>query len=325
MSLSTFIMKRLVQAIPLLFIISIISFIIISFAPGDVIAVFEDPAASHASTMLNADKIKKRLGLDQPVYVRYYEWMKLIVLDGNLGNSFQDGQPVLSKISERMPATLWLTGTALLISILLAVPIGIYSALKKYSVFDFFFTGFSYFGISIPTFFLGIVSILIFSYWLDWVPPSGMRDNFERFDPLDRIIHVILPASVLAIGLIASKSRYLRNSMLEVMNQDFISTARAKGLHERKVVLKHAFRNALLPIITVVTLQLPILFGGAFIIEQIFAWPGIGRMAINAVFRRDFPIIIGTTMVSAVSVVLFNLFADVLYYLVDPRIRFEKN
>lgn len=324
MSIRLYILRRILQAIPLLLIISILSYLLMSMAPGDVVAMFEDPTATHLATQEIRDRVLERLGLDVPIHVQYYNWLKGIVLEGNFGYSFLDGQPVIHKIVERIPATLWLTITAIILSLIIAIPIGIYTAVKKNSFIDLFFSFYSYLGISSPAFFVALLGILIFGLKLGWVPVSGMRVVYDHFDLMDRIQHLILPSSVLAFGMVAGYTRYIRASMLEVINQDYIQTARAKGLSEFKVIVKHALRNAMLPIITVIALQLPMILGGAFIIEQIFGWPGMGRLAIMAVFMRDFPIIMGTTMLVAVGVIVCNLLADVLYSVVDPRVRFGK-
>jgi peptide/nickel transport system permease protein len=317
-----YIIRRVLQAIPLLFIISIISFLLMTLAPGDPTAMYENPDAGAEQDF---SAIREQLGVDQPIYIQYYKWLKLLVLEGNMGYSFQDGQPVLEKIVQRIPATMVLMGTAMLIAVLLAIPIGVYSAVKKYSPLDYFFTLNSFLGIAVPSFFIALIVILIFSLKLEWFPASGMRANYEAFDLKDRIYHLILPSLTLAFGLIASMSRFMRSSMLEVIKQDFVRTARAKGLSEGKVIYKHALRNALIPIITILALQLPQLFGGALFIEQLFAWPGMGRLSINAIFIRDYQVIMGTTMIAAVMVVFSNLIADILYALVDPRIQLGKN
>jgi peptide/nickel transport system permease protein len=325
MSLRIFIFRRILQAIPLLIIISILSYLLMTSAPGDVLALFEDPMDSHLSTLKQREAVEARLGIDVPVYMQYYNWIKGIVVDGNFGYSFLDGQPVIHKIVERIPATLWLTVTAIILSLIISVPIGVYTAVKRNSFWDLFFSFNSYLGISSPAFFVALLGIIVFSLNLGWLPVSGMRVVYDHFDLFDRIEHLILPASVLAFGMIASNTRFIRSSMLEVINQDYIQTARAKGLSELKVIAKHAFRNAMLPIITVIAMQLPMILGGAFIIEYIFGWPGLGRLGIRAVFMRDFPVIMGTTMMVAVGVILCNLLADVLYAVVDPRIRFQKS
>jgi peptide/nickel transport system permease protein len=293
-------------------------------APGDVLALFEDPTNSHLATLHQREAVEARLGIDVPVYMQYYNWIKGIVVDGNFGYSFLDGQPVIHKIVERIPATLWLTVTAIILSLIISIPIGVYTAVKRNSFWDLLFSFNSYLGISSPAFFVALLGIIVFSLNLGWLPVSGMRVVYDHFDLLDRMEHLILPASVLAFGMIASNTRFIRSSMLEVINQDYIQTARAKGLSEFKVIAKHALRNALLPIITVIAMQLPMILGGAFIIEYIFGWPGLGRLGVMAVFMRDFPIIMGTTMLVAVGIILCNLLADVMYAIVDPRIRFQK-
>lgn len=324
MSLRTYIMRRILQSIPLLFIISIISYLLMALAPGDVVAMFEDPATTHASTQLIRERVLARLGLDVPIHVQYFNWVKGLVLDGNFGYSFYDGQPAIHKILERVPATLWLTVTAIILSLIISIPIGVYSAVKRNSFVDLLFSFYSYIGISSPAFFIGLLFIMYFSLHLGWVPVSGMREVYTHFDIVDRFQHLILPATVLSFGMVAGNTRFIRSSVLEVINQDYIQTARAKGLSEFKVIFKHCLRNALLPIITIVAMQLPIIVGGAFIIEQIFAWPGIGRLAIMSVFMRDYPVIMATTMVASVAVIVCNLLADVMYSIIDPRIRFQK-
>lgn len=316
-----YIIRRSLQAIPLLLIISVISFALMTLAPGNPLDAY---SVGEDGRPLDTTGLEKHLGIDKPLYVQYFTWLKYLVVDGNLGNSFEDGRPVMTKILERMPATMALMGIAITLSFLIAIPIGVYSAVKKYSVFDNFFTTFSYLGIAVPSFYLALMSILIFSLKLDWLPPSDMTEIYDSFDWADRIKHIILPSGVLAVGLLAAKSRYMRSSMLEVIKQDFIRTARAKGLSEKKVIFKHALRNALLPIITILGLQLPGLFGGALFVEQIFAWPGMGRLAVGAIFIRDYQVIMGTTMFAGVMVVIGNLLADILYAIVDPRIQYGK-
>jgi peptide/nickel transport system permease protein len=316
--------RRSLQSIPLLFIISIITFMLMTLAPGDPTAMFENPEASSRGAQ-DFSVIREKLGLDQPIYIQYAKWLKLVVLEGNMGFSFEDGRPVLEKIIERVPATFVLMGTATILSFIIAMFIGILSAIKKYSITDSIFTFSSFFGISVPTFYLAIIVILFLSSKLGWFPVSDMRSNFDTFDLKDRLYHLILPSFVISFGLVAQFSRYMRSSMLEVIKQDYIRTARAKGLPNWKVILKHALRNAMLPMITLIGLELPSLFAGAFITENIFAWPGMGRLSINAIFIRDYQVIMGVTMVTAALVVLGNLIADILYAVVDPRIQYGKN
>jgi peptide/nickel transport system permease protein len=316
--------RRSLQSIPLLFIISIITFMLMTLAPGDPTAMFENPEASSRGAQ-DFSVIREKLGLDQPIYIQYAKWLKLVVLEGNMGYSFEDSRPVLEKIIERIPATFVLMGTATILSFIIAMFIGILSAIKKYSVTDSIFTFSSFFGISVPTFYLALIGILFLSSKLGWFPVSDMRSNFDTFDLKDRLYHLILPSFVISFGLVAQFSRYMRSSMLEVIKQDYIRTARAKGLPNWKVILKHALRNAMLPMITLIGLELPSLFAGAFITENIFAWPGMGRLSINAIFIRDYQVIMGVTMVTAALVVLGNLIADILYAVVDPRIQYGKN
>jgi peptide/nickel transport system permease protein len=320
--LTTYIIRRVLQAIPLLFIISIISFLMMALAPGDPTAQYRDPSGSSETVDLTA--LREHMGIDDPIPVRYVKWMKLLFLEGNLGYSLQDGRPVLERIVERIPATFTLVGTAIVFSFIIAIPLGILSATKQYSFFDYTTTTFSFLGVSIPSFWFALMSILVFSLYLGWFPPSDMRSNFEYFDIVDRLHHLALPAMVLSIGLIASKSRYMRSSMLEVIKQDYVRTARAKGLKESKVIYKHALRNALLPIITLIGFQIPSLFGGALFIENIFAWPGLGRLGVEAIFLRDYQMIMGVVMIGAVLVVIGNLVADILYAVADPRIHYGK-
>ncbi|MBE4907155.1 ABC transporter permease [Bacillus luteolus] len=320
--MTKYIIRRILQAIPLLIIISIITFLLMSLAPGDPTAMYENPEADSTQDL---SVIREQLGLDQPIYIQYYKWLKLLVLEGNMGYSFEDGRPVMEKIFERAPATMTLVGTAILLSTIIAIPIGVYSAVKQYSKVDYFFTGYAFLGIAVPQFFIALIVILVFSLHLGWFPASGMRENYDAFDLWDRLYHLTLPALTLAFGLIATKTRFMRSSMLEVIKQDFIRTARAKGLTENKVIFKHALRNSLLPIITILALQLPALLGGALFIEQLFAWPGLGRLTINAIFIRDYQVIMGTTMIVSVMVVCANLVADILYAIVDPRIQYSKN
>lgn len=320
--MTSYIIRRTLQAIPLLFIISIISFVLMTAAPGDPTDIY---FMSEDSTAVDVSYIKEYLGLDQPYYIQYLKWLKALVLEGNLGFSFQDHRPVTEKIVERIPATLSLMGTGILISFIFAIPMGIYAAVKRNSWFDYLTMGYVNLGLAVPSFWIALMALLVFSLKLDIFPAGGMRENYDHFDLLDRLKHLILPACVLAFGIMASKTRYMRSSMLEVIRQDYIRTARAKGLSEQKVIFKHALRNALLPIITIIGFQLPSMFAGSLFIENIFAWPGLGRLAYEAIFLRDYQTILGTTMFISVMVVIGNLIADVLYAVVDPRIQFGKN
>ncbi|HTY13986.1 MAG TPA: ABC transporter permease [Candidatus Omnitrophota bacterium] len=319
-----YIWQRTIQLIPLLIGISILSFFVMHLAPGDPTSLFIDPNVNPAELA----RVRANWGLDQPIIVQYVKWLANAIRF-DFGNSLITGQPVISEIGERLPATLLLMGSSLLLTLLLAIPIGVISAVKKNSWFDNFFTVFSFTGMAIPTFWLALMLMLLFSVQLNWLPAVGMFDPLMRHShpawrALDVAIHLVLPLLTMTIVSLAGISRYQRAAMLEVLNQDFIKVARAKGLPESKVIFKHALRNALLPIVTILGLSLPDLFGGAFIIESIFAWPGMGRLGVQAIFQRNYPVIMGIVMLSALMIVLGNLIADVCYALVDPRIRYGK-
>lgn len=310
--------RRILQALPVLFGITLISFTIIHLAPGDPAALLIDPEASTEDVL----RIRAALGLDQPIYVQYVKWLGNL-LRGDLGRSFLDGQPVLQKILEVLPNTIQLTLTAFVLSLTLGIIIGVISATRRYSVVDHVSTVFAFFGISMPNFWFGLMLILIFSLQLRWLPSHGMHTLGVKPNFLDTASHMVLPVMVLGLEGLASISRYMRSSLLEVIRQDYIRTARAKGLAERVVIYKHAIKNALLPVITILGLSLPGLVGGAFIIETLFAWPGMGRLGVQSVFTRDYPTIMGINLMASTLTVLFNLLADLAYALADPRIKYN--
>ncbi|MCL6590745.1 MAG: ABC transporter permease [Firmicutes bacterium] len=323
--------KRFLISIVSLVIISVISFALMQLAPGGPMAMYaENPKISAA----DKERIKIQLGLDKPAYIRYFLWMERITLHGDLGRSYKTGRPVATEITERLPATLILMFTAYLIAVGIAIPIGIYSATHRYSFADYLVTFGSFFGLSLPTFWFGLLMILIFALFLRVFPAGGYLTPW--FSPSDYPLlvrpfaviwehfrYLIMPALVLGLASIASWSRYMRSQMLEVVNQDYIRTARAKGVPEKKVIYKHAFRNALTPLITIMALDLPGLFSGALVTETIFAWPGMGRLFINSVFSRDYQVLMGITMMTAVLVLIFNFIADILYAVLDPRVKYE--
>ncbi|MFA6430997.1 MAG: ABC transporter permease [Candidatus Margulisiibacteriota bacterium] len=299
-----YILKRLLQLIPLLLGISLISFFVMHLAPGDPTAMFIDPNVNPVELA----RVRANWGLDQPIYIQYFIWLKnAIMLD--FGRSYTTGQPVITELAERLPMTLLLMIPAFILTFLIAIPVGVISAVKKNSWFDKTFTFLSFAGMAIPTFWLGLMLMLVFSVKLHWLPAIG---------------NITLPLITMVIGSLAGLTRYQRAAMLEVLNQDFIRTARAKGLPERTVIFKHALRNALIPIVTIIGLSLPDLFGGAFIIETIFAWPGMGRLGVQSIFQRNYPVIMGIVMLSAFLIIIGNLLADICYGSVDPRIRYEK-
>jgi peptide/nickel transport system permease protein len=318
-------LRRLLLAVPLLIGITFISFLVIHLAPGDPVDFQQaDPsteAGAHARQLL-----RELYGLDKPLPVQYWNWLGRIVrLD--FGRSFSpDARPVIDKVSEALRITLLLNLMQLVIIVSVAVPIGVLSATRQYSLFDKITTVFVFVGFATPDFWLALLLMMLFGVYLGWLPISQLYSpNWEYLtfwqQYLDLASHLVLPVAVAAFGGLAGLSRYMRQSMLEVVRQDYIQTARAKGLAENVVIHKHAMRNALLPIVTVLALSLPGLIGGSVIIEQIFAIPGMGRLMVQAVFARDYPVIMGNLVIVATLTLAANLVADIVYGLVDPRIR----
>ncbi|MCI2425491.1 ABC transporter permease [Candidatus Acetothermia bacterium] len=321
----TYIIRRSAVALPLLLVITFITFSMMHLAPGGLSTVFIGARVRREEDRM---AIIRHFGLDQPFHIRYVRWLGRI-LEGDFGHSLVHRRPVLEMIAERIPATLQLTIPAVLVSVIVAIPIGILSAVKQYSIADNIATLSAFLFVSTPSFFLGIIAIIIFSVHLGWLPLSGMSTVGLR-DPtwwtifIDRLRHLVIPGGiVLGLGFTAGLIRYMRGSMLEVINQDYIRTAQAKGLGQQIVIWKHALRNSLLPVVTILGLWVPFLLGGAMIAEVISAWPGMGRLFVAAVFARDFPLVMGINMITAALVVLGNLMADVAYAFLDPRIRYD--
>jgi len=299
-----YLLNRLIQLIPLLIGISLISFFVMHLAPGDPTSLFIDPNIRPEELA----RVRANWGLDKPVYVQYFLWLKnACLLD--FGRSYTTGQPVIVEIAERLPVTLLLMISSFILTIFITIPLGVFSAVRRGTWFDNTVTVISFIGMAIPTFWLGLMLMLIFAVKLNWLPAVG---------------GMALPLMTMTIGSLAGLTRYQRAAMLEVLNQDFIRTARAKGLPERVVLFKHALRNALIPTITILGLSLPDLFGGAFIIETIFAWPGMGRLGVQSIFQRNYPVIMGIVMFSAILIIISNLLADICYAVADPRIRYDK-
>jgi peptide/nickel transport system permease protein len=315
-----YIIRRLLISIPILFGITIITFLAYNLAPGDPISAYLDPAAPLPPEGIQ--RLREDMGLDKPIPVRYVYWLRELA-KGNLGFSFASRRPVTQVIGERLPATLQLTIVSLLIAIAVGVPLGVYSALHQYSKLDYFLTLAAFFMVSVPAFFFALGAIWIFSLRLDLFPVQGLSTPGATNVLLDRLHHLALPAIVLGLERIAGYLRYTRSSVLEVLGQDYMTTARAKGLKERTVLWGHGFRNALITLITIVTLSLPGLFGGVFIIEWIFSWPGIGQLGVISINGRDYPTLMGTALIGSILVLISNLLADVLYAVADPRIRYS--
>lgn len=316
--MTKYILRRLLISIPVLFGVTVIAYFIMTLAPGDAVDMLVDPGLSPEDIALK----KQALGLDQPVFVQYVRWLEQLA-QGNLGYSFNNRRPVTERIGERLGSTLTLAFSALFFSYLLAIPIGVLAAVRQYSIWDYIATVFSFLGVSVPSFFFGLLLIYFFALKLDWFPTGGTHTIGAPFSLADRFAHLILPMTVLSLQNIGSVMRYTRSSMLDVIHQDYIRAARAKGLRERVVLFRHALRNALIPVITLAGLQFPFLLGGAIITEQIFNWPGMGRLAVEAITQRDYPTIMGINLLAAVMVIIGNLLADVMYGVVDPRIRYE--
>ncbi|NMB02441.1 MAG: ABC transporter permease [Firmicutes bacterium] len=316
--MTRYFLRRLVMTIPTLLGVSIILFAVMNLAPGGPEAVLMGDDISPDA----AARIRANLGLDQPLPVQYGKWL-VSMLQGDLGNSFRTGESVTLLIWERLPNTLLLTVAAFAFALVISIPIGVISATKKGSLIDKVASIVAFLGVSFPTFWLGIVAILIFSQWLGWFPVSGIAAYGMEKDFWNRLHHLILPAATLGSVQMATYMRFTRSGMLEVLKQDYIRTARSKGLGEGRVITVHALRNGLITVVTIMGLSLPALVGGSVLTETIFAWPGLGRLAVNAVFQRDYPIIMGVNMVVALITVLANLGVDIMYTLIDPRIAYD--
>ena len=312
-----YILKRILVAIPVLIGITIVDYAIMSVA-GSPLAMLKGPRVSEAA--LAAKEIA--LGLDQPIYIQYFVWLKQL-LQGNLGYSIKTYQSVASMIGSHLGPTLLLMGVSLVVSLIIAVPAGIFSATHQYSKRDYTVVALSFVGTSIPSFFLSLLLVYLFTVKLGWLPSSGMRSLGTKGGVLDVAKHMIMPVLVLATSMAGTNIRYIRSAVLEILQQDYLRTARSKGIGNFRVINHHALRNALLPIITVIGMQIPLLFGGAVIVEQIFSWPGLGLMTMNAISNRDYPVIMGVCLLSAIVVLAANLITDILYAIVDPTIQYK--
>lgn len=311
-----YILRRVLGAIPLMLGISIIIFGLIHLPPGGPADIY---AGSSTVSSEDLARVSENLGLNEPLPVQYVKWLGGMVR-GDWGSSYRDGRPVTQAIFERLPATLELMFASLAIALLLAVPIGLYTATRATRFPRYVVNVFTMLGISVPTFWTGLMVILVFAGQLGWIPTGG-RSRSGEF--LDQLHHLIAPATVLGLVSLAGFARYIHSSMLEVMQEDYIRTARAKGLRERTVVLRHGFRNASIPVITLLGLEVPRLFSGALVTEVVFSWPGLGRLITESILGRNYPVLMGAFMLSAVMVVIGNLVADVCYGLVNPQIRYD--
>jgi len=312
-----YILKRILIAIPVLIGITIIDYALSCMA-GSPLDMLTGPRISQAA--VEAKEIA--LGLDKPFYVQYWIWLKQL-LRGNMGYSTKSYEAVSEMIASHIGPTLLLMGVSMLVSMLIALPAGIYSATHQYSKGDYTVVSLSFLGTSVPSFFLAMLLVYVFSIQLNWLPMSGMTTLGMEPTFGDVARHMVMPVIVLAVGMAGTNIRYIRSAVLEILQQDYLRTARAKGIGRFRVINKHALRNALVPVITVFGMQLPMLFGGAVIVEQVFSWPGLGLMTMSAISNRDYPVIMGVCLLSAVVVLLGNLLTDILYAIVDPTIQYK--
>jgi peptide/nickel transport system permease protein len=345
--MTTYLARRLIQTVGLLFLLTIILFALVNLAPGG-------PLSAHGGRRIRPERVeilKRQFGLDQPLPVQYLYWLagndwtqvdtngdgikdepgsRKGILRGDFGFSYRTREPVLQEIGLRFPNTIYLMSITMIVALAVAIPIGIYSAVKQYSAFDFFATTFSFAGQAIPEFWLGLLLILIFYAWLKnpltgepLFPSGGISSLDGGFSISDRVSHLVLPVLTGALGWIAWYSRFLRSSLLEILPLNYLKSARARGLPERTVIYKHALRNALIPIVTLLALDLPYIFTGAVLIETIFSWPGMGRLYYQAAVERDYPLLMAVLIIGAAFIILCNLLADILYAYLDPRVRYE--
>lgn len=306
------------MSIPILFGITILSFAIMKAAPGDPMALMMDPTISAG----DREKFIEKYGLDEPEHVQYLKWLGNMI-QGDFGTSIvRKGTPVTDLIMARLPNTLLLMLVSTILALLISIPLGVLSAGRPYSKLDYGITFTSFIGLAVPNFWLGLILIMFLAVNLGWFPTGGVMTLNADFSLWDRIHHLILPAFVLATADMAGLTRYTRSSMLDVLRQDYMRTARAKGFKENRVVYKHGLRNGLLPVITIFGLMIPSFIGGAVVTEQIFSWPGLGKLFVDSAFQRDYPVIMAMTVISATLVVIGNLVADILYAMVDPRIEY---
>lgn len=316
--MTRYLLSRIIQSLVLLWLVSMIAFAVLHLAPGGPLSQF---ALSPGMTQAQIERISEQMGLNRPLPIQYLDWLSHL-LTGDWGHSFRDTRPVLTVIGSHLAATLQLMVSSTLLSVVLGTWIGVLGAIRRYSLFDYLATIGAMIALSIPTFWFGLVTIYIFSVKLGWLP-AGNRFTFGDGSLLDYLEHLIAPTIVLGLVTVAIWSRYMRSSMLDVINQDYIRTARAKGVPERVILWRHSMRNALLPMITIAGLQLPTLLSGALVTETVFTWPGMGRLFLDSLSYRDYPVVMGILIFSAVLVLVGNFLADIFYAIADPRIRLD--
>ena len=326
--MSRWILRRLVVTFVTFMAITLLVFILMRLAPVSPVDLLLFNARNQGGLTTEDiqrihDQLAKELGLDQPIPIQYVIWLKEVVVNGSLGFSFVTGRPSLDMVVERIPPTLLLMILALILELLIGIPLGILAALRRNRLTDYVASAFGLSVVAVPSFFLGLAAIFIFSVRLNVLPSGGMFSPGKPFDPIDWIRHLILPVLVLGLAGVGPVLRYVRTSIVETLGRDYLVTARAKGLPRTKIIVRHAFPNALLPLITVIGLQVGTLIAGAFIVEQIFIWPGMGRLALEAINNRDYPVIQAFAVVTGAMVLVGNFLADLAYGVADPRIRLE--
>ncbi len=300
--------------------ISFLVFALLQFTPGDPVDAYLPPDALISPEQ--REEVRRQMGLDRPFLVRYGYWLKETV-QGNLGFRLIAKEPVIDAIQSRIGATVLLMGTAMTIGIVVGVLFGVIAAVKQYSILDSVLTVLAFLGLSLPVYLAGLLGLYFFSLKVSWFPSGGYSTPGQPFSLTDRLHHLALPAAIIAINYVASTMRYTRSAMLDVLGQDYVRTARSKGLKETLVIGRHAFRNALIPVVTIIGTYLPNQLGGAVFIESIFGWPGLGRLFLEGVGQRDYPLIMGLTLILAILILIANLITDVVYAFVDPRIRYD--
>lgn len=315
--MTRYIVGRLLQGLILLFIVSLVTFLLIHAAPGGP-AVLVSPEIGKEQM----EQMRANLGLDQPIHVQYLRWLDN-TLHGELGKSLSQGLPVLELVLQRLPATLTLSFSALAVAVVVAIPLGIVSAVGRRTFLDNLSTVVGLFGLSVPTFWMGTLLIIVFAVQFRLLPSGGMYTLGSQFSVMDRIRYLAMPTLVLSLFSMAQLARYTRSAVATVLAEDYVRTARSKGLAETLVLSRHVLRNAIIPVVTVVGLMLPHLVGGAAVVETVFAWPGMGRLAVEAAYQRDYPLMMGITLFVSGAVILSNLFVDILYTMLDPRVKLE--
>lgn len=318
--MTQYLIRRLLQGLLTLLAITVIVFMLASAYPGGIMNAYEENPNATAEDLA---RLRAKYGLDDPLPVRYFKWLGNVVR-GDLGTSFVSKQPVLVEIGQRLPNTLLLMGVALVVTLLLAIPLGIVSALRQYSLLDTGLTALAFAGTSLPVFWFGLLLIIVFHVWLRWFPGSGMTTLGKPFSLLDLAWHLVLPVTMLALVTAAGYMRYMRSSMLDVKTQDYMRTARAKGLRDRQVNLRHGLRNALIPLVTLLAFEIPALFGGALYTETIFSWPGMGRLFYERAVKGDMPMTMALVLIFSALTIVSMFLADIVYTLLDPRIKLEK-